>query len=129
VVEESARWNSDKLSVEIKLIGDRPAGIVAMDSPIVLEPDFRILNGRHVAADGRIRSMSTASAEPDCQSDAPSRLAHSDLTVYRSLPVFPGKQTCQAAAGMSQRCHEADQAKRCEGSGAIPPCQPSRVSV
>jgi len=34
-VEENARWNSDKLSVEIKLIGDRPAGIVAMDSPIV----------------------------------------------------------------------------------------------
>jgi acetylornithine deacetylase/succinyl-diaminopimelate desuccinylase-like protein len=35
VVEENARWNSDKLSVEIKLIGDRPAGIVALDSPIV----------------------------------------------------------------------------------------------
>jgi tripeptide aminopeptidase len=35
VVEENARWKSDKLSVEIKLIGDRPAGIVAMDSPIV----------------------------------------------------------------------------------------------
>jgi acetylornithine deacetylase/succinyl-diaminopimelate desuccinylase-like protein len=35
VVEENARWKSDKLSVEIKLIGDRPAGFVAMDSPIV----------------------------------------------------------------------------------------------
>jgi acetylornithine deacetylase/succinyl-diaminopimelate desuccinylase-like protein len=35
VVEENTRWNSDKVSVEIKLIGDRPAGIVAMDSPIV----------------------------------------------------------------------------------------------
>jgi acetylornithine deacetylase/succinyl-diaminopimelate desuccinylase-like protein len=35
VVEENARWNSDKMTVEIKLIGDRPAGIVAMDSPIV----------------------------------------------------------------------------------------------
>src|SRR6266404_4522299 len=35
VVEENARWKSDKLSVEIKLIGDRPAGIVAMDSPIL----------------------------------------------------------------------------------------------
>jgi acetylornithine deacetylase/succinyl-diaminopimelate desuccinylase-like protein len=34
-VEENTRWNSDKISVEIKLIGDRPAGIVAMDSPIV----------------------------------------------------------------------------------------------
>jgi tripeptide aminopeptidase len=35
VVEENARWNSDKMTLEIKLIGDRPAGIVAMDSPIV----------------------------------------------------------------------------------------------
>jgi acetylornithine deacetylase/succinyl-diaminopimelate desuccinylase-like protein len=35
VVEENARWKSDKIIVEIKLIGDRPAGIVAMDSPIV----------------------------------------------------------------------------------------------
>jgi tripeptide aminopeptidase len=35
VAEENARWKSDKLSVEIKLIGDRPAGIVELDSPIV----------------------------------------------------------------------------------------------
>jgi tripeptide aminopeptidase len=35
VAEENARWKSDKLTVEIRLIGDRPAGIVAMDSPIV----------------------------------------------------------------------------------------------
>jgi acetylornithine deacetylase/succinyl-diaminopimelate desuccinylase-like protein len=35
VTEENARWNSDKISVDIKLIGDRPAGIVALDSPIV----------------------------------------------------------------------------------------------
>jgi tripeptide aminopeptidase len=35
VVEENARWKSDKLSVEIKLIGDRPAGIVATDSPML----------------------------------------------------------------------------------------------
>ncbi len=34
-VEENARWHSDKLTVEIKLIGDRPAGLVALDSPIV----------------------------------------------------------------------------------------------
>ena len=35
VADENARWTSDKLTLEIKLIGDRPAGIVAMDSPIV----------------------------------------------------------------------------------------------
>ena len=35
VAEENARWNSDKMTVEIKLIGDRPAGIVPIDSPIV----------------------------------------------------------------------------------------------
>jgi tripeptide aminopeptidase len=36
VADENARWKSDKMTVEAKLIGDRPAGIVAMDSPIVL---------------------------------------------------------------------------------------------
>src|SRR5438067_10433241 len=36
VADENARWKTDKISVEVKLIGDRPAGIVAMDSPIVL---------------------------------------------------------------------------------------------
>ena len=35
VGEENARWKSDKMTVEIKLIGDRPAGMVALDSPIV----------------------------------------------------------------------------------------------
>jgi tripeptide aminopeptidase len=35
VADENARWKSDKMSVEAKLIGDRPAGIVPMDSPIV----------------------------------------------------------------------------------------------
>jgi tripeptide aminopeptidase len=36
VAEENARWKTDKLTAEIKLIGDRPAGIVAADSPVVL---------------------------------------------------------------------------------------------
>ena len=35
VNEENKRWNSDKITVEIKMIGDRPAGMVAEDSPIV----------------------------------------------------------------------------------------------
>jgi tripeptide aminopeptidase len=35
VADENARWKSDKISVEAKMIGDRPAGIVSMDSPIV----------------------------------------------------------------------------------------------
>src|SRR5436190_14954854 len=35
VADEDARWKTDKISVEIRLIGDRPAGIVSMDSPIV----------------------------------------------------------------------------------------------
>lgn len=33
--EENKRWNTDKITVEIKMIGDRPAGIVSEDSPIV----------------------------------------------------------------------------------------------
>jgi len=36
VSEENARWKTDKLTVEIKLIGDRPAGMVAADSPVVV---------------------------------------------------------------------------------------------
>jgi len=35
VADENARWKFDKMTVEARLIGDRPAGIVAMDSPIV----------------------------------------------------------------------------------------------
>jgi di/tripeptidase len=35
VGEENKRWGSDKITVEIKLIGDRPAGVVAEDSPLV----------------------------------------------------------------------------------------------
>jgi acetylornithine deacetylase/succinyl-diaminopimelate desuccinylase-like protein len=35
VAEENARWNTDKMTVTIRLIGDRPAGIVSMDSPVV----------------------------------------------------------------------------------------------
>ena len=33
--EENKRWDSDKVTVEINLIGDRPAGIIAEDSPII----------------------------------------------------------------------------------------------
>jgi acetylornithine deacetylase/succinyl-diaminopimelate desuccinylase-like protein len=36
VAEENARWKTDKITVDTKLIGDRPAGIVAADSPVVL---------------------------------------------------------------------------------------------
>jgi tripeptide aminopeptidase len=35
VAEENRRWKSDKLSVDVKLIGDRPAGAVPEDSIIV----------------------------------------------------------------------------------------------
>src|SRR5438309_10268654 len=33
VADENARWKTDKISVDVKLIGDRSAGIVSMDSP------------------------------------------------------------------------------------------------
>lgn len=35
VREENARWKSDRISVEIRQVGDRPAGITPLDSPIV----------------------------------------------------------------------------------------------
>jgi acetylornithine deacetylase/succinyl-diaminopimelate desuccinylase-like protein len=33
--EETTRWGGDKITVQIKLVGDRPAGIQPNDSPIV----------------------------------------------------------------------------------------------
>jgi len=35
VAEENARWGSDKLNVDIKLVGDRPAGVQPPDAPIM----------------------------------------------------------------------------------------------
>jgi len=34
------RWGSDKLTVEINLIGDRPAGLIAEDSRAALVDDL-----------------------------------------------------------------------------------------
>ena len=34
VAEENARWGATSMSVEIKLVGDRPAGTVPLDSPM-----------------------------------------------------------------------------------------------
>jgi tripeptide aminopeptidase len=55
VTEENARWNTDKMTVEIKLIGDRPAGKVEMDSPVVLATQravAAIANGRKATFGG-----------------------------------------------------------------------------
>jgi tripeptide aminopeptidase len=35
VVDENARWGSDKITVDIKLVGDRPAGFQPPDAPII----------------------------------------------------------------------------------------------
>ncbi|MEA2881190.1 MAG: tripeptide aminopeptidase [Bradyrhizobium sp.] len=59
VKEENSRWNSDKMSVEIKLIGDRPAGMVALDSPIVQATQ------RAVAAITRAPRVSFAGSSTD----------------------------------------------------------------
>src|SRR6476660_6861515 len=58
VVEENARWNTDKMTVEITLIGDRPAGTVSMDSPIVQAAQ------RTVAAIGRGSAVTLAGSFP-----------------------------------------------------------------
>jgi tripeptide aminopeptidase len=63
VAEENARWNTDKLTVEIKLIGDRPAGITAADSPIVQAAQKAVsgvASGRKVSLEG----ASTDSNQP-----------------------------------------------------------------
>jgi len=61
--EENARWKTDKLTVEIKLIGDRPAGIVAADSPIVQAA----LKSVTAVAPARAAAMAT-SPEPEAMS-------------------------------------------------------------
>jgi di/tripeptidase len=61
--EENARWKTDKLTVEIKLIGDRPAGMVASDSPVVvasLKSVAAVAPGRQVGLAG----SSTDSNQP-----------------------------------------------------------------
>jgi tripeptide aminopeptidase len=63
VAEENARWKTDKLTVEIKLIGDRPAGITAADSPIVQAAQKAVsgvASGRKVSLEG----ASTDSNQP-----------------------------------------------------------------
>jgi tripeptide aminopeptidase len=42
VVAENARWKTDKLTLEIKLIGDRPAGLTPKDSPIVQATQYAV---------------------------------------------------------------------------------------
>jgi len=59
VADENARWKSDKLSVEAKMIGDRPAGIVSMDSPIV------VATQRAVAAVTRAPRVTFAGSSTD----------------------------------------------------------------
>src|SRR5262249_54551037 len=35
VAEENARWGSDAITVDLKLVGDRPGGVQPQDSPVV----------------------------------------------------------------------------------------------
>jgi len=60
VADENARWNNDKISVEIKLIGDRPAGIVSMDSPIVQATQRTVIEGRECVRERCGQSASRA---------------------------------------------------------------------
>jgi tripeptide aminopeptidase len=59
VAEENARWKTDKLSLDIKLIGDRPAGTVAVDSPVVQAAQ------KSVAAVAPGRTVTLAGASTD----------------------------------------------------------------
>jgi len=59
VAEENARWKSDKLVLDIKLIGDRPAGVVAADSPVVQAAQ------KSVAAVSSGRKVTLAGASTD----------------------------------------------------------------
>jgi tripeptide aminopeptidase len=63
VAEENARWKTDKLTAEIKLIGDRPAGNTFADSPIVRAAEkavSAVASGKKVTLEG----ASTDSNQP-----------------------------------------------------------------
>jgi tripeptide aminopeptidase len=63
VVEENARWKSDKLTLTIKLIGDRPAGMTAADSPIV-QAARKSVNAVRNGANATLAGASTDSNQP-----------------------------------------------------------------
>ncbi len=58
VNEENARWKSDKISVEIKQVGDRPAGVTPIDSPIIQAARAAM---PHVGA--QVRSITASSTD------------------------------------------------------------------
>jgi di/tripeptidase len=82
VKEENARWNSDKIAVEIKLIGDRPAGIVALDSPIVRA------TRRAVATVTRAARVTFAGSSTD-----------SNWAMSRGIPAVTTAAAARAATG------------------------------
>jgi len=63
VAEENARWKSDKLTLTIKLIGDRPAGMTAADSPIVQAARKSVSAVRN-GTDATLAGASTDSNQP-----------------------------------------------------------------
>ena len=63
VTEENARWKSDKIALTIKLIGDRPAGMTAADSPIV-EAARKSVNAVRNGPNATLGGASTDSNEP-----------------------------------------------------------------
>jgi tripeptide aminopeptidase len=63
VTEENARWKSDKITLTIKLIGDRPAGMTAADSPIV-EAARKSVNAVRNGPNATLGGASTDSNEP-----------------------------------------------------------------
>jgi acetylornithine deacetylase/succinyl-diaminopimelate desuccinylase-like protein len=63
VTEENARWKSDKIMLTIKLIGDRPAGMTAADSPIV-EAARKSVNAVRNGPNATLGGASTDSNQP-----------------------------------------------------------------
>lgn len=58
VRDENARWKSDRISVEIKQVGDRPAGVTPIDSPIIQAARAAM---PHVGA--QVRSITASSTD------------------------------------------------------------------
>jgi hypothetical protein len=138
VAKENARWNSDKMTVEIKLIGDRPAGIVEMDSPIVQATQravATITRGRAaspLAAPAPIPTSRCRSAFPPSPSAAAARAATGIRATNGTSRPMPGwdPQHALLTVLMLSGLDGVDEARACgEAGGKVAPAALPQIAA
>lgn len=99
VKEENKRWDTDQISVDIKLIGDRPAGGTAEDSPMVQTAQRAIAavtNGAKVTLSGGSTDSNTAMSlgvpAMTISGGGEGGSAHSLAEWYKPVDAYQGPQ-------------------------------------